>query len=235
MLIFSAENGRISRFVSRSETTDATITFPGFNYARMQVIIQRNSLKFQPSYQATSTLGNDIHLISFGEALTPISLTGVIIDGACDSLPAAVNFGDDVNGFGFNNSGGIQGVVEWWQRENLTRRETPVQLVLGDSYSLRGYIADFSCSVSAVDKVWNFQMNILKVPPRREINDARQAAAPRPVQPAPAEPEMGGPVLPFHRVQNLPISENTPQTSVLTPLPWGDGTTVPLTGEVTGK
>lgn len=233
MLIFSAQNGRISRFVSPSETMDATITFPGFNYTRMQAIIQRSGLKFVPSYQATATLGNDIHLLSFGESMTPINLTGIIIDGTCDEGVAGFNFQDDVNGFGFNNSGGIQGVIEWWQRENLTRREEPVQLVVGDSYSVRGYIADFSCAASAQDKIWNFSMNILKVPPRREINDARMSSAPAPRQPAPAAPEAGGPVIQIDRVPNLPGDLSS--INILTPLTWGDGANVPLTGEVTGK
>ncbi len=235
MLIFSAQNGRISRFVSPSETLDATITFPGFNYTRMQAIVQRSGLKFVPSYQATATLGNDIHLLSFGESMTPINLSGIIIDGTCDDGPQAFNFQDDVNGFGFNNSGGIQGVIEWWQRENLTRREEPVQLVVGDSYSVRGYIADFACAASAQDKIWNFTMNILKVPPRREINDARMSAAPSPRQPAPAAPQQGPVILPFNRVPNPPVPENLVQFNSLTPLTWADGTNTPLKGEVTGK
>lgn len=201
----------------------------------MQAIVQRSGLKFMPSYQATATLGNDIHLLSFGESMTPINLSGIIIDSTCDDSAQAFNFQDDVNGFGFNNSGGIQGVIEWWQRENLTRREEPVQLVVGDSYSVRGYIADFACSAAAQDKIWNFSMNILKVPPRREINDARMSSAPAPRQPVPAAPEVGGPVLPFNRVPNPPLPENLVQFNSLTPLSWGDGPTVPLTGEVTGK
>jgi len=165
-LFFDPALGRVSQFIPRDTLTPAMLTFPGFDYATLQLITSSLSLSLKPVYQANDTLGDDVYLVSFGESITPLPITGLVFASACN----------------FNGPTGQDGLlllIEWWQERNLLNRKEPVSLTIGSNYAVKAFISDLNITVAnAEDGIWKFDMLLLRIPQRvlRTEEFAQQAA-----------------------------------------------------------
>lgn len=153
-LFFDPSLGRVSQFIPRDELATAMLTFPGFDYASLQLITSGLSLSLKPVWQANDTLGDDVYLVSFGETITPLPLSGLVFAAACD-----------VNGS--TGRDGLKLLIEWWQERNLLNNREPVSLTIGSDYAVKAFISDLNISVAnAEDNIWKFDMLLLRIPQR---------------------------------------------------------------------
>lgn len=153
-LFFDPDLGRISQFIPKDTLTAAMLTFPGFDYATLQLITSSLSLSLKPVYQANDTLGDDVYLVSFGESITPLPLSGLVFASACDFD-------------GLTGQDGLLLLIEWWQERNLLNRKEPVSLTIGSNYAVKAFISDLNITVAnAEDGIWKFDMLLLRIPQR---------------------------------------------------------------------
>lgn len=153
-LFFDPALGRVSQFIPRDTLTPAMLTFPGFDYATLQLITSSLSLSLKPVYQANDTLGDDVYLVSFGESITPLPISGLVFASAC-------NFD------GLTGQDGLLLLIEWWQERNLLNRKEPVSLTIGSNYAVKAFISDLNITVAnAEDGIWKFDMLLLRIPQR---------------------------------------------------------------------
>lgn len=153
-LFFDPALGRISQFIPKDTLTAAMLTFPGFDYATLQLITSSLSLSLKPVYQANDTLGDDVYLVSFGESITPLPISGLVFASAC-------NFD------GLTGQDGLLLLIEWWQERNLLNRKEPVSLTIGSNYAVKAFISDLNITVAnAEDGIWKFDMLLLRIPQR---------------------------------------------------------------------
>lgn len=165
-LFFDPALGRVSQFIPRDTLTPAMLTFPGFDYATLQLITSSLSLSLKPVYQANDTLGDDVYLVSFGESITPLPISGLVFASACDFN-------------GLTGQDGLLLLIEWWQQRNLLNRKEPVSLTIGSNYAVKAFISDLNITVAnAEDGIWKFDMLLLRIPQRvlRTEEFAQQAA-----------------------------------------------------------
>lgn len=158
MLVLGAEAGRVRRVVLDDEhTTPAVITVPGMNFQELHTIINGLQSELKPAYQVTDTLGDDVYLLTFGESISNGRISGMIFEDVCDA--------DTTD----NGVKGVSQLMQWWSRENMAKRDTPIQITIGQSYVLQAYIAELQVSINnPEDRIWKFQMNLLRVPNREE-------------------------------------------------------------------
>lgn len=166
-LIFDQQNGRVARYDDNVGATSAMMTFldPEFDYTSLRVLIAGVDFAMNSNYQLTDTLGSDAHLVSFGESVTPLPVSGLIFESACD---------EDDSGFsrqplnsGQVSYGGVAGVIQWWETHNLTKRQAQIRLTIGTEKTFYAYIANMRIGVAnAADHIWKFDMLLLRVPTR---------------------------------------------------------------------
>jgi hypothetical protein len=175
-LLFDPALGRVSQFIPREQLQSIAVTFPGFDYAQLQVITSSVALSLKPVWQANDTLGDDIYLISFGESLTALPLSGLVFADACTFA-------------GPTGRDGLLLLLQWWQRNNLLKRRQPVSLTLGSNYAVKAFVTDLNLSIAnAEDGIWKFEMLMLRIPERVLSNDELGAAQDQLVQATPLQP-----------------------------------------------
>jgi hypothetical protein len=177
-IIFSAKSGRMVRIELHDESTPGVLTFRVDNNAAasitlqsLQVIIEATGISLRPNYQVSDTIGGRILLTTFGQTLTPIPIRGVILDAMCSDPESAttgsVNTADRIGNF-----------IRWWELNNLTARNTPVQLTIGGAYPVNAFVADLDIVLqSAEERIWRFSMTLLRIPERIQNNNAAAFAA----------------------------------------------------------
>jgi hypothetical protein len=154
MIIFDSAAGQVSQVMPEGDATPAMITFPGFDYASLQLVTTGIGLSLKPVYQAMDTLGGDVHLVSFGETLTPLPLSGLIFERSCE----------------IGRGGGLVSLVAWWQEQNLLRRREPVLLTIGSDFPIKAFVTDMVISVADVESgTWRFELMLLRIPARVQV------------------------------------------------------------------
>lgn len=190
MILFSEAQGRVCRIQSGESLQSGTISFSGIDfYSRLKVIIEAHALAFKPTYQISDTLGDDVLLMTFGEAVSPVSIRGVVFDAICDTEPDVVANSD-------GRRSGVAGFIKWWEDNNLVRQASPIEFQLAgygsdasvnDIEPMRAHIADMDLAVeSSEDRIWRFNMTLLRIPRRRPSLDSRFAGVNPPLVPPPS-------------------------------------------------
>lgn len=158
-LIFSSENGRVAKILSSRDFELAMLTFPGFEFDTLNAIINTSTFDFKSAYQATDTIGGNVLLTSFGESLAPAVVGGMIFEDVCG----------DRN----RQTSGVERVINWWYQNNLTRSSVPLEITIGRSFPSSVYLADLTIGAQqAQDRVWAFSMTLLRIPPRKYLENA---------------------------------------------------------------
>ena len=163
MLIFSNPRGNVTEVVPTPTGEIASFIFPDFTYEALYSIITSNQLKFSANHQAMDTIGGNVYLTSFGEAMTPVGYSGYLFSNVCDD---------------FTERTGPERLMNWWQTENLSNRRPPVYITYGFNTVIRGFVVGLDIAAqNARDRVWNFNLILLKIPFRAEIDESRFAEA----------------------------------------------------------
>lgn len=167
MLIFSPNSGRVQVIRLQPSSVPAAIRFPDLGYESMQAIITSCQFRFVPGFQLSDTIGDDALLLTFDENIGPASISGIIFDNVCDPVQPV--------GSPFNRTTGRSGVnevINWWKRRNLTRSRQPAELTIGASHPIRVFIAEMDLAIESVkDLTWNFRISLLRVPERDTVED----------------------------------------------------------------
>ena len=206
-LIFNPQAGRVRSIVTNDSSVPAMLTFPGLDYTSYSVILTAMMLTTNPKFQATEVLGGDVHLVSFGESIGPVSVSGMLFEQTCESQAPDGN--------------GVGRLLAWWTQQNVTRRTTPISLTIGTSTVVRAFLGSMGLSITEPqDRIWRFQLALMRIPERRELDEARFAAVPDPEVPEDAAPE----------VAPAPAAA----MSILTGIPVGDAGLINPDGSVNG-
>lgn len=179
MIIFDSAAGQVSQVLPEQDATTAMLTFPGFDYTSLQLVTTGIGLTLKPIYQTMDTLGGDVHLVSFGETLTPLPLSGLIFERACSVA----------------GGGGLTSLVEWWQTQNLLRRREPVLLTVGSDFPVKAFVTDMMITVADVESAtWRFELLLLRIPARVQAITAMPPSGVQPLFPGtpttPASPSI---------------------------------------------
>src|SRR6056297_3422225 len=115
MLVLGAEAGRVRRIVLEDDhSLPAVITIPGMGFKELHTITRGLQSELKPSYQVTDTLGEDVYLLTFGEAVSSGRISGMIFEDVCDE--------EDEE----EDKRGVSQLIDWWSKENMSKRGTPI-------------------------------------------------------------------------------------------------------------
>jgi hypothetical protein len=179
MIIFDSAAGQVAQVLPEGDATPAMLTFPGFDYASLQLVTTSIGVALKPIYQAMDTLGGDVHLVSFGETLTPLPLSGLIFERSCE----------------IGRGGGLVSLVTWWQTQNLLRRREPVLLTIGSDFPIKAFVTDMVISVADVESgTWRFELMLLRIPARAQVLTEMPSVGVQPLPPAPGGTPVSSPV-----------------------------------------
>lgn len=167
-LIFDNQQGRVGKIEATGQTTTAMITFPSLDSISMYMITTQIGTVFRPVYQVNDTLGDDVYLVSFGETITPMPLSGIIYATECGT--------DTTSGGGTatrsTSRDGIRMIMDWWHSQNLLSQREPVSLTLGSDYAVKVFISDLELTAQDPEnEFWYFTMTLLRVP-QRHLNES---------------------------------------------------------------
>lgn len=202
MLIFGNTRGKVARVEPTAPDEIASLSFPTFDYESLYAIISANQLKFAANHQVMDTIGGDVYLTSFGEAMTPVSFSGAVFSQICEETPYST---------------GPERLMRWWQQRNLSRRREPVVITYGFDTAIRGFIVSLDIAAqNARDRLWTFNLVMLKIPFRPEIEDSRFADASADIETTPTEEPAALPAARADRL-DVPVTFNATLSQQTTP------------------
>lgn len=174
MLIFSPNAGRVSRVSPTAISQNAVLTFPDFNFLTLQSILTATTLQLRSSYQVSNTIGGNILMIAFGESPGPVAMSGVIFEDVCEEAGV-----DDIA------KHGVQQMLEWWETKNVYDEDTPLQIFIGDQYTVDMFMTDMNIQIDdPVNRIWSFSMSLIRIPGYKDLLDGRYDQVPSPTQTA---------------------------------------------------
>lgn len=151
-IIFGASGGQVQRVILPDIAQEASIRIHDFDPVDRYAAITRIAGKLPLAYQVTRTLGDDIHLLFFGEETESLAIQGFVFETNC------------VDGTG-NHSAGIMGLRDWWKKRHLGNENTRISIQLGLSTAapLEFYLADLDYGLEeSMPFAWNFTMTLLR-------------------------------------------------------------------------
>ena len=166
-IIFNPQAGRVKRIVTSDSSIPAMLSFPDLDYTSYRVILNSANLQTNPKFQVTEVLGGNVLLVSFGESVGPVMVNGLLFELTCES---------DVN-----DGRGVTRLLDWWTEQNVTRRTTPIELTIGSRSVIRAFLGPMTLAVTnPEDRIWSFSMQLMRIPNRSELDEARFDAVPGP-------------------------------------------------------
>lgn len=178
MFIFSQEAGKVGRIISDADTASAVIQFAAFDFESLHAIVDATGMQFRPAFQVTDTLGAATILSTFGESVGMATLTGKVFETFCDGTEIGQNRQrpgpniQQVQDNSLNTRTGIENIITWWNRNNVSARESPLVIRVGFSSAVRVFVTDMQISMrNAEYRIWDFSLSLIRIPPREEIDE----------------------------------------------------------------
>jgi len=204
-ILFDQQNGRVARFSDNPGISVAMMTFlePEFDYTSLRVLVSGLDFSLNSNYQLTDTLGSDAHLVSFGESVTPLPVSGLIFEASCKEETEEIR----PLSSGEPNYAGVAGVIQWWEDHNLAKRQTQIRLTIGSQKTFYAYIANMRISIAnAADSIWKFDMLLLRVPTSNAGRTPPDSSRPPSQASSPFPSSDSRSLLPFTILPRLPLS-----------------------------
>ena len=154
MILFSGPPGRV---IAMRDPGIAGVLPAGFIkpdpsilFAEQKAIITRVMVAKASSYQFLHTLGGDIYIYVFGERIGQMMLSGMAFSYDCDN--------DD-------GDHGVEKMLDWYDTNRLSARETPVTILLGRRTTLTAFVGEFSADVvDPSSRIMQWNMNLILIP-----------------------------------------------------------------------
>ncbi len=122
--------------------------FGGFD--QMKAFITRVTVAKRGNYQFLHSLGNAIHLYTFGDRMGQLTISGLAAATTCGNNGTAL---------------GIEKVDQYYERNKLTARERPLVVTLGASTSFTAYLSGYRADVAdAENRLYQFDMTLELLP-----------------------------------------------------------------------
>lgn len=103
------------------------------SFQQSKSLITSVMISAQTNQQFLHTLGDTIYIYVFGDRIGEMVLSGVAAAGDCD---------------GGDASHGVEKLRDYFNANKLSKRQTPMNLVIGRNTRLQAYLGDFQASTA---------------------------------------------------------------------------------------
>ena len=113
------------------------------------------------NFQAQSTLGDNIYLNVFGNRPSNMTVSGLAFMNSCSQ--------NRTEGSPANSYNGLERIQDFFGRNNIRNRSTPIQITLAPSVTYNCYLhswqADMVGEMATASQIYQFSMALLVTPP----------------------------------------------------------------------
>lgn len=150
------------------------ITFEELSNASIAVIVVGLEDRLNPRFQVVDTLGDRTLLNTFGRSVDTRQLSGLCYEGVCK----------DEN----RDSTGYEELIKFFDENNVTVRNTPITITVGESTARYCYLLEMQVALSdPIARIWSFNARMIVEPEKPPVFDQRLQQADAPAV-APAVP-----------------------------------------------
>ena len=108
----------------------------GFN--TLQAIITNMTVSASGNFQFLHTLGGNVFVYVFGDRIGKVTISGIAFEGTCGGFFGSVFRGSKV---------GVERVLDYYWRERIAGRKTPIKVTIGAGTILVGYVTSITARV----------------------------------------------------------------------------------------
>jgi len=161
MLLLSNTPGRVVKIKDDVKLCQIKIMDFGENdnitFEKHESIVTRIGLTEEVNKQFVHTVGNKTYLYVFGDRIGNLTLDGISFAPTC-------RCNEDTN-----LKPGFERILQWYNANKASQRDSPLTVVLGKDTALRGFLVNFSLRVVDVPlRMFEWSM-LLHTVPRKQV------------------------------------------------------------------
>lgn len=112
---------------------------PPVNFQQHKALITRLAVSSETNHQFLHSLGGSVFIYVFGDRIGQLTISGLAVARDCDR-PGGVDRSGD-------NDHGIERIFDWYNQNRLSRRRSPVTVLVGRRTTIRGFVGGVQASV----------------------------------------------------------------------------------------
>ena len=187
-VIFSKSAGQVQSLPDPTLPANVSLRLEGWEgFTGFKSIITRVTVAAKGNYQFLHTLGGQVFIYVFGDRIGQLSVTGIAFDSTCGDPAGTL---------------GIEHVLNYFSKNRVANRRTPLKLTIGATTTLQAYLLDILADVvDTKTRVWQFTLVMALVPrdkaKKKTGGDDDDDDDDDVVEPGPEEPPIGGTLYPL--------------------------------------
>ena len=147
---FSNAAGRVVAFEDSGLPSVAAVSVSGFGgFTQTRSIITRVGFSGSANASFKHTVGGAVHIYTFGDRIGEAVISGLCFDSGCES----------------NEFSGLEQIVDYYNRNRVSERGSPITITCGARLSLLAYLISVTCDVAeTTSRVYQYSFKLVLVP-----------------------------------------------------------------------